>query len=200
VQPKEFYDAVAYAWSGGAAETFLRVSWYATNDGSGPAIDSDDSTSVSAAGDHFERLTTGPIQAPVDARTAKARLMLRPASDAEATAYFDAVSFGPTTARPQSEALSGSESGGAGSGGGRPGSAAVADGDGFSTTALVERYPLDFANVKSAPVPGPAAVSDQGANYDWLAALGVALSVGVIAFALFLEWSNRRRTGSGDAG
>jgi hypothetical protein len=126
--------------------------------------------------------------------------MLRPSSDAETTAYFDAVSFGPTTARPQSEVPPPSVSGGSGSGSGRPGSVEGDDGDGSSTGALVERYLLGFANVKSAPAPGPAAVADQGVNYDWLAVLGVALSLGVIAFALFLERSNRRRSGSGDAG
>jgi len=198
VQSGEFYDAIAYAWSGGAAETFLRVSWYPTADGSGPAIDSADSTFVAAPGERFERLATGPIQAPGDAHTAKVRLMLRPASGAETTAHFDAVSFDPTTARPQSDAPPVSGSSGSGSGGGRPGSVEVADADGTSTGALVERYPLAFANEKPAPAPGPAAVSDQGANYDWLAVVGVALSLGAITFALYLEWSNRRRSGSGE--
>jgi hypothetical protein len=65
--------------------------------------------------------------------------------------------------------------------------------DGSTEEALVERYPMGFANVQPAPAAGPPAVSGGGAAYDWLAVLGVVLSLGVIAFAAFLEMSHRQR-------
>jgi len=191
VQPGEFYDAAGYTWSSDASETFLRVSWYATPDGSGAAIDSVDSTAASQGESRYEALASGPVQAPGAARTAKLRLMLRPGSDAEITAFFDAVSFGRTNARPPAGAPASSGSQVSGGGGARAGSGADVEPDDLSE-AIVERYPLGFANVRPAAPAPPAAVSGPHAGYDWLAVLGLLAGGGVIALAAFLEWSHRR--------
>jgi hypothetical protein len=70
---------------------WLRLSWYASHDGSGTAIASNDSQLAVEDGPEFRFLTTGPVTAPFDARTAKVRLMMRPRSAAPARGYFDAI-------------------------------------------------------------------------------------------------------------
>jgi len=79
------------------AAAYLRLSWYASPDGSGQAIDSADSTEhLTDDSPEFRLLTTGAVVAPAEAASAKARLMLDPASEAPGSAYFDAVTFEET--------------------------------------------------------------------------------------------------------
>lgn len=94
VDPSGYYQAAAQAFApgGGVKDVFLRVSWYESEDGSGEALGSSDSPPSLPSGG-FETITTGRIQAPSEARSAKVRLMVRPASEAEATVYFDAAEF-----------------------------------------------------------------------------------------------------------
>ena len=82
----------------GARETLLRVSWYESADGSGSQIGTADSPALVEDWPGFVTLDTGPVQAPPEARSAKVRLLLRPASAAPAVVYFDAVQFGRTDA------------------------------------------------------------------------------------------------------
>jgi hypothetical protein len=94
VHPGAYYEAAGWAMSAtGGAEMFLRVSWYASEDGSGQALASADSAVVTGESPGFNYTTTGAVQAPEDARSARVRLMLRPPSVAPARAYFDDVSF-----------------------------------------------------------------------------------------------------------
>jgi hypothetical protein len=89
----EYYSALADALPGDGVETaFIRISWYASVDGSGASLGSADSPPATAD-PVFTRLDTGAVQAPDKAMTARVRLMLRPESDAPATAYFDDVEF-----------------------------------------------------------------------------------------------------------
>jgi hypothetical protein len=76
---------------------YLRLSWYASLDGSGQAIDSVDST-IRLVDDwpDFRFLTTGPVVAPAEAASAKVRLMLDPLSEREGKVYFDDISFEET--------------------------------------------------------------------------------------------------------
>jgi hypothetical protein len=79
------------------AAAFLRLSWYASPDGSGQAIDSADSTErLTDDSPQFRFLTTGAVVAPLEAASAKARLMLDPVGEAPGTVYFDAVTFEET--------------------------------------------------------------------------------------------------------
>lgn len=99
VQSGAYYRATAYAAQGNSApgEIFLRVSWYDSGDGSGEAISSDDSTGVIGANSSsFQQLVTDPVQAPSGARSARVRLMFRPAGASSATVYFDDVGFAGT--------------------------------------------------------------------------------------------------------
>ena len=83
----------------GVAQAYLRISWYASPDGEGSALATDDSTSrLSGASTAFAPLTTGPRTAPAGARSARLRIMLAPVSAAPAVVYIDDVSFGPATA------------------------------------------------------------------------------------------------------
>ena len=103
VQGGSWYEASVRAWKSdaNAAAVFLRLSWYDTDDGAGESIGYADSTvSLSADVPAFRLLSTGPVQAPADARTAKIRLMLRPASAANAVAYFDDARFDETEPPP----------------------------------------------------------------------------------------------------
>jgi outer membrane biosynthesis protein TonB len=100
VQSGGYYRATAYAAQGNSApgEIFLRVSWYDSGDGSGEAISSDDSTGVIGANSSsFQQLVTDPVQAPSGARSARVRLMFRPAGASAATAYFDDAAFAVTS-------------------------------------------------------------------------------------------------------
>ncbi len=101
VRPSHWYEASGWFRVDGPGEAFLRVSWYASEDGSGSALASDDSPPTSSA--EWTELRTGPLQAPAEARSARIRLMLRPQGSEPVTAWFDAVDWrpaGPPTPTP----------------------------------------------------------------------------------------------------
>ncbi len=92
VRGGRWYLVSGWALAGADTEVFLRVSWYGTDDGSGTAISSDDSATGLGDG-NFHRLTTGAVQAPMDANSVKVRLMMRPSSSGREVALFDAVTL-----------------------------------------------------------------------------------------------------------
>jgi hypothetical protein len=95
-QAGAYYRASGFAAQDNSqpGDVFLRVSWYASPDGSGEALSSDDSTAVlNSNSQTFRELATDPVQAPGGARSARVRLMFRPASAASSTAFFDDISF-----------------------------------------------------------------------------------------------------------
>src|SRR3990172_12147460 len=81
---------------GGVGEALLRISWYASSDGSGGQLSTADSQPLRADSPRFVALDTGAVQAPLEARSARVRLLLRPLSGSPATVYFDDVSFQET--------------------------------------------------------------------------------------------------------
>ncbi|HEX5479662.1 MAG TPA: lamin tail domain-containing protein [Dehalococcoidia bacterium] len=90
------FGAWVYDDDPAVASAFLRVSWYASADASGSALDSIDSTMrIEAADAQFRSLTTGSIAAPQDAHSARLRVILAPVSSAPAVIYVDDASFGP---------------------------------------------------------------------------------------------------------
>jgi hypothetical protein len=104
VQGGESYILSGYALKNDAnvEAAYLRLSWYASSDGSGTAIDSVDSTTcLTDDSPEFRFLTSGPVVAPAEAASANVRLMLDPGSEAEGTVYFDAISFGETSMPPE---------------------------------------------------------------------------------------------------
>lgn len=73
---------------------FLRVSWYASDDASGQAIGTTDSTERLTGDDpSFRYLTTGAMLVPLGTHSAKVRAMLVPLSAARATIYLDDMSL-----------------------------------------------------------------------------------------------------------
>jgi outer membrane biosynthesis protein TonB len=106
VEGGEAYVLSGYALKNDAnvAAAYLRLSWYASPDGSGSLIDSVDSTTrLTDDSPGFRFLSTGAVVAPAEAASAKVRLVLDPLSEAEGTVYFDDISFGGTTMVTQPE-------------------------------------------------------------------------------------------------
>lgn len=111
VQPGEWYEFDGYVLQNDPAvdAAWLRISWYASDDGSGSALSMTDSLEeLTQPEPAFAHLTTGPVRAPADAHSANARIMLRPLSDAEAVICIDDVTFvrtvTPPTAAPTASA------------------------------------------------------------------------------------------------
>lgn len=84
----------------------LRVSWYASGDGSGSALSTaDSSTSLTPPSAEYRFLSTGGIAAPSDARSARLRILLAPVSAAEGSILVDDATFGPSEPPPDDGAL-----------------------------------------------------------------------------------------------
>jgi hypothetical protein len=96
VDPDRTYEFQGYVQPDpGVVESYLRISWYASLDGSGTALATDDSTArVAGSSGGFVYLTTGGRTPPRAARSARLRVMLAPASAAPATVHLDDFSFG----------------------------------------------------------------------------------------------------------
>ncbi len=83
-----------------AALARLRVAWYTSEDASGAQLSTADSNELIGISDSFARVSTGPIRAPVGARSAQLRVMLRPAGGAPAILHSDGLSFARTAPPP----------------------------------------------------------------------------------------------------
>jgi hypothetical protein len=76
--------------------SWLRISWYESDDASGRAIATSDSTSrLEAAASGYRYLTTDGVSAPDAAHSARLRVLLAAASTAGATIWVDDATFGP---------------------------------------------------------------------------------------------------------
>jgi hypothetical protein len=73
----------------GGGNAGIRVSWYASDDGSGSQLSQSAGATTSSTA--WTWLDTGPIQAPADAQSARVRLVLTP--DGSTTACFDDAAF-----------------------------------------------------------------------------------------------------------
>ena len=86
----------------GVNGAWLRVSWYASGDGSGEALDATDSVAwLDLRLGEWQWLTTGSVLAPIEASSAKLRVMLQPGSDAFAELTVDDATFGPAATPPE---------------------------------------------------------------------------------------------------
>ncbi len=180
-RPYEFAGFAAVG--GGVPQAFLRVSWYQSTDGSGTALASDDSLPTSPATAAFQHLATGAIEAPAGARSAKLRLMLRPASAATAMAYFDALSFGVSDVAPGRSAAATALSQPVGD-----------ETDGAPPMVLGAAAPAPhIANVTPEPT---LAAGEAGGDDDRLVLFLGAIAVPLVGLALIgaMELSRRRDT------
>ncbi len=173
VQGGKAYVLSAYALKDdpAVAAAYLRLSWYASPDGSGQAIGTADSTELLADdAPQFRFLTTGAAVAPAEAASAKARLMLEPAGEAQATVYFDEVSFEETalpepTASPAATAVP--------VGGQRAATpTSTAPGSPLATPAPEEVAPIEPAVSSSRPRSSPMSTALAGTRTP--VALGAA--------------------------
>jgi hypothetical protein len=209
VSGAEYYEASGYAlkYDPNVRDVFLRLSFYTSDDGLGPAIDTADSLETLSSDDpNFRRLSTGAMQTPPDARTARLRLMLRPSSNAPAEAYFDGVSFvrvpepidmltdpspapGTTTdadaGRPtqtSTSSLRGAEEGDDGAGTGTSATPAP------PVALAADSTPASLANVGPSSAPATIGSPDTGHNdRDWLIVLALALPAIGLATVGFRE-------------
>ena len=87
-----------------AALARIRIAWYASEDASGAQLSTDDSDELGGVGDSYTAVSTGPIRAPDNARSAQLRVMLRPAGDGPAVLHADDVSLERTAPPPAAPA------------------------------------------------------------------------------------------------
>ncbi len=104
VTPGQWYEASARLRPDSKAEAaWIRVAWYASGDGSGAQLATQDSAVVADPARSFTAVTTGPLLTPVDAHSAKVRAMLQPRGSDFAMLVVDDVRFeasAPPTATP----------------------------------------------------------------------------------------------------
>ncbi|MDZ4279090.1 MAG: hypothetical protein U1B78_08115, partial [Dehalococcoidia bacterium] len=103
VEPTAWYELDAYVFQDDpwVDSVLLRISWYASPDGSGSAVATVDSLSqLDEPQDGYRRLTTGPVKAPPGVQSARVRVLLRPVSDVSALIYVDDVTFRPSAPPP----------------------------------------------------------------------------------------------------
>ena len=100
IDPAQYYEFSAYLQAGdGVREAHLRISWYPTNDASGPALSTTDSLERAAGPTaDFVFLTTGAVQPPAEAASARVRVLQAPLGSAPASLRIDDVSFSTTSA------------------------------------------------------------------------------------------------------
>ena len=81
-------EAVSAGW--------VRIAWYATNDGSGGQTSTTDSPTVEGSDGVWTRVSTGAVQAPAGTRSARVRILVRPGGEPARLAADD-VTFEETT-------------------------------------------------------------------------------------------------------
>ena len=92
VEPGRSYAFHGFILKNGPPEStvLLRISWYASLDGSGSSLASSDSPeSLSGSDPSFRYLSTGSVTALPEAHSARARIVFIPASGAPETIYLD---------------------------------------------------------------------------------------------------------------
>lgn len=89
-----WYELSARLRAANPADEFLiRIAWYASADGGGSQLSTASSPLIRASTPALVDATTGVVRAPLAARSAKVRLMLRPASGAFTVLVADDVRF-----------------------------------------------------------------------------------------------------------
>ena len=174
-----------------AQEVLLRVSWYASADGSGSQLSTVNSSALAEDSPEFVALDTGPVRAPPEARSAKVRLLLRPKSATPVVVYFDDVRFEATAAPPAEDD----------SGSGQQIRSATEDGSG-AATGNVQRVanaavlnasagPADLVNVREE-LKQPATLADSGGRPLWPLLLAFGVSAAGLTIMAGSAWRRAR--------
>jgi hypothetical protein len=104
VDASRVYEFAGYVGSdAGVGRAYLRISWYASADGSGAAISTTDSTDEIGAGTGLTYLTTGPVTPPPGAQSANARVLMTPLGATAAAIILDDLWFSAVEASPATE-------------------------------------------------------------------------------------------------
>ncbi len=195
VTPGAWYelDGYVYLEDPRVEGALLRVSWYASDDGSGSALASVDSTSeLTQPEPRYRHLTTGPAQAPPGARSARTRVLLRPRSAQSAVIYIDDVSFRQTAPGPPDGEAAADASEGGPSARGRSGETVGSSGDDAGRSLAPRPSPVIRRRDRvAAPFDSPA--GESSAWWSWVVGGGGALAAGGTAWGLW----RRRRTRHG---
>lgn len=96
----DWYAFRAYVSMEDSGEAFLRVSWYSSPDGSGSSSGYDESLAAAGPTGGFVLLDTGPVQAPPDANSVRARIVLRPGGSGPTSMVADDARMEPTSPPP----------------------------------------------------------------------------------------------------
>jgi hypothetical protein len=169
----------------------LRVSWYASTDGRGSALASVDSTEELVSPEsRYRYLTTGPMQAPPGARSAKARVLLRPRSTSGGVIYVEDVALWPSgPGAAPGEARAASERSSVRSGGGSSGAADGQRGAG-GASFVEQRTPVVRRRERSA-AEGALPAGGGAPWWSWALA-GTTVVAGAVGFGAYRR---RRRYG-----
>ena len=208
VSPAAWYqlDAFVYQDDPEVAAAFLRISWYASADGSGPAVAVDSSSLLDTPESRYRQLTTGPVQAPPGVHSAKARFLLRPRSEATAIIYVDDISFHTTEPPPPTASLAAAASDGpqgssrsvVATAGGSSNARPVSETLGVSRAGPAPRFapqptPVIRRHADTLQEASPTPTSSRGLPWWPFALAGGALVLGVLAAELY-RWERRHRT------
>ena len=190
VEPGGYYAASVQALKDDShvEGVFLRISWYAAEDGEGSAIESVDSMEIlTTDSPGFRMVATGAVRAPSEARSARLKLMFRPVAGDAAAVYFDDVRFAQVPP-PLSAPASTSETTAVTAA--RGGAAAAPAG---STPAVLGAVatPVTPANVRPQPTQAPAAPPRGDGNADWLTFMSMGIAVAALGLAGFSDWRRR---------
>jgi hypothetical protein len=160
-------------------------------------MDTADSEALAGDAARFVSLDTGPVQAPPEARSAKIRLLIRPASAARAVVYFDDVRFEEAAAPQAEDALNGEQSASnitiETSGAGREGAVEAASAE-ATLGARVGPTPLTNARRTQDQQAPPAA---SGGRPLWPLLLAVAVPAAGLMVMAGSTW-RRARVGGGN--
>jgi len=174
-------------------EALLRVSWYASADGSGGQLSTADSQPLTADSPRFVALDTGAVQAPAEARSARVRLLLRPVSGAPATVYFDEVSFQETDP-PSGEGAPAAS--GAAAGGGAGEHRSLLDAPARQEVAGKRAGPAALANVREPRTEQAPAGAASGGLPLWPVLLALGVPAAGLALTAAHGWRARLAGGN----
>ncbi len=195
VEPGAWYRLRAFVFHNDplVAAVLLRVSWYASADGSGAAIASVDSTealSLLQAG--WRGLATASVQAPTEARSANLRVLLRPRAAAQATIYIDDVTWdraAPAAAADDPTAATTPAPAG-GSSSSAPVSSVLPASEPPTPTAVENPTPMPAPVIRRQPLlepePASAPSSQRGDNLWPWALAGAVLGVAAVGWGAYL--------------
>lgn len=191
VEPGAYYQtSVSGLKNDPASESlFLRLSWYASDDGAGSAITSVDSVeALEANAPAFRTLSTGPVQAPAGARSVRVKLMLRPVSASPAAGYFDDVRLTrvPPPAASQDTLIAGRAAGPA-----RRSPAVQASAGATPAARAAVFTPVVPANVRARATPAPIPAAGEESGAGWLSYASVAVAVAAVGVAGFSHLRRR---------